>query len=185
MTEMSISRWSVIAEVVSAVAVVLSLIYVGSEIRQNTITARASAIQQMGITTAEMWSEIGRDPALLRVVFKRSDIQLSEWTADDWSRTLAQMLAWSRLAETGLLQVSEGLLPPSSLELLGYSNTKYWLQNPAISCLWKYRLKERVSEDFASYVESGAEPVVVDCIGFLAFPFKSPAYINPNVSSSR
>ena len=38
----NISRWSVVAEVVSAVAVVLSLIYVGSEIRQNTISTQLS-----------------------------------------------------------------------------------------------------------------------------------------------
>lgn len=39
---MNISKWSVIAEVVSAVAVVLSLIYVGSEIRRNTIATQLS-----------------------------------------------------------------------------------------------------------------------------------------------
>ncbi len=42
MSVTNISRWSIIAEVVSAVAVVLSLIYVGSEIRQNTISTQLS-----------------------------------------------------------------------------------------------------------------------------------------------
>jgi len=41
MKEMNVSKWAVIAEVVSAVAVVVSLIYVGSEIRQNTLAIQA------------------------------------------------------------------------------------------------------------------------------------------------
>ena len=45
--------------------------------------------------TAAMWGETARDPALLRVVCKRSDIQISDLSADDWSRLLAQMLACS------------------------------------------------------------------------------------------
>jgi hypothetical protein len=40
MQEMNVSKWAVYAEIVSAVAVVLSLIYVGSEIRQNTLAAQ-------------------------------------------------------------------------------------------------------------------------------------------------
>ena len=38
----NINRWSLVAEVVSAVAIVLSLIYVGYEIRQNTISTQLS-----------------------------------------------------------------------------------------------------------------------------------------------
>ena len=40
MKEMNVSKWAVYAEIVSAVAVVFSLIYVGSEIRQNTLAAQ-------------------------------------------------------------------------------------------------------------------------------------------------
>lgn len=134
--------------------------------------------------TAAMWGETARDPALLRVVCKRSDIQISDLSADDWSRLLAQMLTCSRLAETGLLQVREGLLPPSSLEALGYSSTRHLLQSPSASCLWKHRFKAMVIEDFASYVESGPSPVVVDCAGFPSFPFVPVDDIHPTDSGS-
>ena len=170
-------------EVLGGLGLIASLIFVAYEIRQNTIAARASAFQQLGIATAEMWGEISRDPAQLRIYFDRSDVHLSEWSADDWARTLVQMTAWSRLAETGLIQVREGLLPPSSLELLGYSSTRHWLQDPATSCLWKHRLRANVSEDFASLVESGPDPVVVDCAIFPSYPFMS-ATSYPNTSDS-
>jgi len=76
-------------EILGALGLIASLVFVAYEVRQNTIAARASAIQQIGIATAEMWGEIAREPALLRVVFKRSDIQTSDLSADDWSRVPA------------------------------------------------------------------------------------------------
>jgi len=166
-------------ELLGAIGLIASLVFVAYEIRQNTIAARASAIQEIGIATAEMWGEIARDQQLLRVMLKRSDIQTSDFSADDWSRMLAQMTAWSRMAETGLLQVREGLLPPASLETLGYSSTRNWLRSPVVSCLWKYRLKEMVSEDFASYVESGSNEAVVDCAEFESFPFLESSHVGP------
>lgn len=158
-------------ELVGIAAVVLSLVFVAYEVRQNTISARAAAIQEIGIATAEMWGEYARDPAMIKLLENRTDYPLDRFTADDWTRALAMMLAWSRLAETGLLQVKEGLLPASSLDTLGYASTKYWLQHEAVNCLWKYRMKFMVSEEFAAYVESGPEPVAVDCTSFTSFPF--------------
>ena len=161
-------------ELFSAAGVILSLVFVAYEIRENTLAARAGAIQQIGIATAEMWGEFGRDPLMLRIMENRSDIPSTDWTADDWARFLAQMLAWSRLAETGLLQVQEGLLPESSLQLLGYSSTKYWLTNPQVHCLWKHRMRNMVSKQFAEYVESGPKPAPIDCSTFPNFPFLTP-----------
>jgi hypothetical protein len=171
-------------ELIGIAAVVLSLIFVAYEIRQNTISARAAAIQEIGVATAEMWGEYARDPAMIRLLEGRTDIPKDEWTADDWSRFLAQMLAWSRLAETGLLQVKEGLLPASSLEMLGYADTKYWLQDDGFSCLWKYRLRFMVSEDFAAYVEAGPEPATIDCSSFSSFPFLNPRRIDHGPSGN-
>ncbi len=87
------------------------------------------------------------------------------------------MLAWSRLAETGLLQVEEGLLPASSLETLGYATTKQWLLAPEIRCIWKHRLRRMVSDRFASYAESEVDLAPVDCSEYPNFPFLKPSYI--------
>ena len=157
-------------DLLGAVGLIVSLFCVAYEIRQNTMAARAASIQQLGIATAQMWGEFSRNPAMLRT-FYRTDISIADWTADNWVRHFTQMLAWSRLAETGLLQVSEGLLPSSSLDTLGYSLTKYWLQDPSIYCVWEYGLGSMVSDDFAAYVESGPEPIKVDCGEFENFPF--------------
>lgn len=164
-------------ELVGAFGLIVSLLLVAYEVRQNTLAARASAFQQIGIATAEMWGEFGRDPLMIRLMEQRSDIPSEDWTADDWSRFLAQMLAWSRLAETGLLQVEEGLLPASSLETLGYATTKQWLLAPEIRCIWKHRLRKMVSDRFASYAESEVDLAPVDCSEYPNFPFLKPSYI--------
>ena len=171
-----------LVEGIGVSAVIISLLLVAYEVRQNTLTARASAIQQIGIATAEMWGEFGRDPQMIRLMEKRSDIPSEEWTADDWSRFLAQMLAWSRLAETGLLQVEEGLLPVSSLETLGYASTKQWLLVPELQCIWKHRLRNMVSKSFASYVESEVKPAPIDCSRYPNFPFLKTSFIEPEIA---
>jgi hypothetical protein len=172
-----------LVEVVGAFGLIVSLLLVAYEVRQNTLAARAAAIQQIGIATAEMWGEFGRDSQMIRLMERRSDIPSEEWTADDWSRFLAQMLAWSRLAETGMLQVDEGLLPESSLETLGYSSTKQWLRAPELQCLWKHRLRDMVSEQFALYVESDIDPAPFDCSRYPNFPFFKPSFIAPESMS--
>jgi hypothetical protein len=166
-------------EVIGIIGLVASLIFVAYEIRQNTIAARATAIQQIGIATADMWGEISRDPTMIRLAIERSDNSYADWSADDWARFLAQMLAWSRLAETALLQVKEGLLPASTLELLGYADTKYWRRHPAFYCVWEHRLRAMVSVDFATYVESESVQTEYDCNQFDSFPFSDSRTVRP------
>ena len=174
-----------LAEFVGALGLIVSLLLVAYEVRQNTLAARASAIQQIGIATAEMWGEFARDENMIRIMERRSDIPSVEWTADDWSRFLGQMLAWSRLAETGLLQVEEGLLPASSLETLGYASTKQWLRVPEIQCLWKHRLRDMVSEQFAAYAESEVKPGPIDCAQYPGFPFLNLSFLEAEDAKSR
>ena len=166
-------------ELIGIVGLIASLIFVAYEIRQNTIAARAAAIQQLGIATAEMWGEVGRDPNLIRVATERSDEMYEDWSADDWARFLAQMVAWSRLAESALLQVQEGLLPESSLQYLGYADTIYWRRHPGFYCVWEHRLRDMTSDDFATWVESEPLDDEPDCDQYESFPFRSERVVQP------
>ncbi len=58
MKEINVSKWAVIAEVVSAVAVVVSLIYVGSEIRQNTLAIQDGSHQASLALTHDLESKL-------------------------------------------------------------------------------------------------------------------------------
>ena len=52
-----------VIEVVGFIGVIGSLIFVGLQIRQNTIASRASAFQQMGTAIADIWLNTAQDPA--------------------------------------------------------------------------------------------------------------------------
>ena len=61
---MKIENMASIAEIVSAIAVVLSLLYVGYEIRQGTIVAKSSAYQSIHDSEDAYWVSISEDPVL-------------------------------------------------------------------------------------------------------------------------
>ena len=67
-----LSDWASIAEVVSAVAIVLSLLYVGYQIRENTIEVRATNRQQL-ITRAMQATANSASPDISGVVAKVSE----------------------------------------------------------------------------------------------------------------
>jgi hypothetical protein len=63
----SLSDWANIAEILAAVAIVLSLIFVGLEVRSNTQVARA-AVYERNIESLNQWRlELARDPELARM----------------------------------------------------------------------------------------------------------------------
>lgn len=81
-----------IRQSVAAAGVIASLAFVGLQIRQSNIQARAAAYQAIGIATSGDWER--------------------------WERLLSADL---RMLETVLLQVDQGLLPQNAITRLGYN----------------------------------------------------------------
>lgn len=147
---MSVRRLS---EMLAAVGVIGSLVFVGQEIRQSNIQARAAAYQEIGIATAEF--HIAPGEALLgQFVEAGSPEAIARWSAADWERYNRWQTAGMRLLETLLLQVEQGLLPATAVDRLGYSFLRTgWLAVPAHACLWP-QLSEAVSHGVREFVES-------------------------------
>ncbi len=61
---MKIKKIASIAEIISAVAVVVSLLYVGYEVRQNTAAVRSTAYQSIHDAEDLFWSTLGSDTEL-------------------------------------------------------------------------------------------------------------------------
>ena len=61
-----LSNWAAIAEIASAVAVVISLIYVGFEISQNTTSVRASAFQSVSDSLTDFTALVAVEPDLAK-----------------------------------------------------------------------------------------------------------------------
>jgi hypothetical protein len=106
-------------EVLGLVAVALSLVFVGLEIRQNTIASRAAAYQEHGSHLSNQWLALAQDPELTRLFLANED-NWEELTRVEKAQLTNTWIAIFRNYETILLQVEEGLLDQDAIERLGW-----------------------------------------------------------------
>lgn len=121
-------------ETLAAIGVIVSMAFVGMQIRESNVQARASAYQAIGIATSEFHRSF--DARMNRLSTESGYPEaVQRWTLADWESAYRINVADLRMLETILLQVEQGLLPPDAMVRLGYD----WgpvLSDPAYACLW-------------------------------------------------
>ncbi len=123
-----------IQQSVAAAGVIASLAFVGMQIRESNIQARAAAYQAIGIATSEFHRSF--TPHMNRLMTESSYPEaMKRWNLEDWETVERIETADLRMLETILLQVEQGLLPADATVRLGY-NWGPILSNPAFACLW-------------------------------------------------
>ena len=144
--------WNVIgnlAQAVSTVAVVISLLYLARQMRQGTATARAAAyqsfVEQQNAFTIAFLADPRLTSVFHRVVVKRESLA----TFDDIDKTAAIMLCalQARIYDTMYRQVRDGILKLGDLNLV--ANITY-LTSPAWREAWP-RVSQALSPDFVAY----------------------------------
>ena len=139
-----------VRETLAAAGVIASMVFVGMEIRQNTMVARAAAYQEIGFNAANQWMESAHNREYSEIMLLSQDS--SRWSEIDevgWYQLRSQMTSVMRGWETIYLQVEEGLLPVDGMTRLGYG-VNYW---PAtLERLWP-DVRVRLDADFAAYIE--------------------------------
>jgi hypothetical protein len=143
------------SEVVAAVGVFLGLLFVGWEIRQNTLAARATAYQAMGGAVSSMWLDAAADPGRARVWLRFHEVEIAEspdrYSDEDIDQMIVQMIGALRQFETTWRQVQLGLLAAQALAEFGWNTDNR--PGPAnLKYLWP-RMKPHMSPDFAAVVE--------------------------------
>jgi len=153
-----------VSEVLAAAGVIGSMLFVGQELRQSNIQAKAAAYQAIGIATAEYHSDFSDELLRLSVEAKYAEA-VARWDAVEWERYLRHNLAGLRLAETVMIQIDQGLLPPDAMERLGYSFLRtLFLSWPGNACLWPILSSAgSISPELAAYVERAPEPDRHEC----------------------
>jgi hypothetical protein len=137
-------------ETLAAIGVIASLAFVGMQIRQSNVQARAAAYQAIGIATAEFHRSF--DARLNRLVTEAGYPQaVQRWTLADWESLERMNTADLRMLETVLLQVEQGLLPPDAMARLGY-NWGPVLTFADYACLWP-ELRKGVGESARRFIE--------------------------------
>jgi hypothetical protein len=138
-------------ETFAVVGVIASLAFVGLQIHESTLQARAAAYQAIGIATSEFHRSFD---ARMNRLSTESDYAeaVKRWSLADWETYERVTRADLRMLETVLLQVDQGLLPRDALRSLGYD----WgpaLANPGFACMWP-DLKPGVGPALRDYIEA-------------------------------
>ena len=152
---------SAIRESLTALGVVASLVFVGYEIHQNTVAARAAAYQAIGIATAAAIDTQAHDRQFLMISQKAADAM----DATDWAQFATKLAVFARLGETVLLQVEQGLLPSDAMERLGYRGWMTFFGDPKVACIWPL-IQPGVGASFSEFVEGAQKADAIDCTSF-------------------
>ena len=105
-----------IGEIIGAVAVVVSLFYVGSQVKQNATSVRGQTHESITRTMVDVNLLLASDPDL-SVAISRANAG-KELSNEQYQRTLNVLGASLRIAATAHHQHSLGLLDDEELEIL-------------------------------------------------------------------
>lgn len=144
-----------VRESIAVLGVIISLAFVGLQIRESNIQARAAAYQAIGIATSEFHRSFD---ARLNRLNTESDYPeaVRHWSLADWEAMERMTTADLRMLETILLQVDQGLLPADATTRLGY-NWGPALANPAFACMWP-DLRTGVGASVRRFIEENSPP---------------------------
>lgn len=141
------------AGVLSAIGVVVSLVFVGFELRQNTAAVKASAIQELSAQSVGFltdWATDERLPGLLART--RSGALPTEFTAEENQRLTLIYLAAIRAYEARFIQVQLGVLDEEMFEAMAGSSAFY--ERPWLKASWGEIFETSMGPEFAAFFKS-------------------------------
>jgi hypothetical protein len=114
-----LAGWAPLAEIVASIAVVLSLIYLATEVRQNTRAIQGAAFQELIHAADASLLAVAGDPGLADILV-RGDADVTTLDATELAQYRALVRVYWRDFETGFLQRQRNLLGDDEWEV--YSN---------------------------------------------------------------
>jgi len=132
-----------VRELVGFLGVTASSVFVGFEVRQNTVATRATAYQDMGTSISEVWLETAQDTG--RAKSTVAGLGGAELTGCE-AQMLSQRIAAYRQYEVVWRQVEWGILEEEVLYYFG------WDPSDLANVEWDL-IRPFMSDDFAEYLE--------------------------------
>jgi hypothetical protein len=134
---MKLSEWAAVAEIIGGAAIVASLIFVGTEVNQNTAAIRSATVQAIADQSNASNLAFATDEKLADLLFLTwSDPEAykdpSKFTGGDKIRLEMILRATLRRVENIYLHVEGGVLEREALDRVGYGFYKsnfakeYW-----------------------------------------------------------
>jgi len=142
-----------VGEIVGAIGVIATLLYLSIQIRQNTRHMGAEAVIAVAQITDKLTSEIRDDPELLRIVLMAArDWNDPKLTPEDLGRVALFNLQEFQLLETAFRLMREGLLDRAF-----YESREGWyirrLAEPGVQMWWR-ESRYNLSQSFVDHMNT-------------------------------
>ena len=148
---MELSEWASIAEIVGAIAVVGTLIYVGLEVRGNSVSLRASASQAVSQSMTDITAMLASDPAMAQL-WRKGVADFDSLTEKEEPQFSALMMCFARRLENAYFQNKLGILPAEQWDAYAAVCDRI-LQSGGGHAWWKNFGSQYVSSSFRKFVE--------------------------------
>ena len=152
--KMKSSRWIVVSEIAGALGVIATLIFVGTEIQQNTEAIRTSTVQAIAdqdTTITLTYATDDRIADLIALIRRDPDAYKDESKMSAADRLRLEMIFRSTLrrVENIHLHVQAGVLEPQALDRVGYG----WYQTAFVQDYWE-RAQDGFDAGFVKFMSS-------------------------------
>ncbi len=142
-----------IGPLLSAIAVTTSLVFVGVQVRNNTIAARGATMQAISDASSTFMANMALEADFgILAVRMFEGATSSEFTRGENQQLTMNLTAFVRMLENTYLQHREGLVPEAVFESYGWNDlvtrTEYFAE------FWAARAEGSVSSDFRQFFES-------------------------------
>jgi len=142
----SAGRFRRSAELVGVLGVILSLVFVGYEVRQNTRVAKAEAYRSF-VTEVNGWYFRMTEPDMAELLSRSMDMSQSELSDTEWLQVFSHWMALFRVYEGLHKEVTEGVLDEAALGLMNRGDFSFLL----LQEMWP-KISRNLTPDFVAYV---------------------------------
>ena len=155
---MRLEKWALIAEIISAITIVISLIFVGLQVRQgadetalNTRAIETSAYQDLTAQHSELNSLVIQYPHVAdlyqRIIVDRGEPE----TALEYQQIRAYLLMAYRQGEMAFRQFETGLIDEAGLTIM-LAPVRSYIETPVGGEIW--RRHSALEPSYREYVEA-------------------------------
>ena len=140
-------------EIASATAVVLSLVFVGLQVRQNTIAVRGATMQAISDASSAFMADMALDEEFAAIAARvTAGATWADFTPAENQQLVFNLFAFLRMLENTYLQHREGLVPDAVFESYGWNDgiirTRYFAD------FWERGSGNVVSPGFREFFEA-------------------------------
>ena len=153
--KLKLSEWASVAEIISGIAIVVTILFLALGLRENTAATRVSVYSSLIEGLNELARDVYRDPELFRIWRAYLDKDPSRLDEEEWARVREVLLIMFRTYDTAFMG--------REYEIVGDSE---WRRLESGICVnfdrayaWNYRVGENpyLTEEFRAYMLATCE----------------------------